>query len=224
MYLCRKCLSEVQQPNWIVDHITYPHKECNWCGKVTNCLDIHIDHILGLKNETDKLMEKTIKMSLETARKLWKECIANDWIGIADALRENFTKEELEGKKGFTWEESFNGSGYYICDRGTILGIGNSDNSSLSRVVYKTYKQALSALAFAQLTHIVDKYNRDENRGAVTWDGYFHLILLDQNDTLFILRTSIKRSNTVDIAFNFEKDAKTSLEVNRELWEQYYML
>lgn len=182
-------------------------------------------------------MEKTIKMSLDTAQKLWKVC--NDMsvptrygecpsrrepteyeILIRDILLTNFTKEELEGKKGFTWEESFSGDGYYIdqttAEIKTVKNYVQGEYNSATNV-FKTHKQALSAIAFAQLSHIVAKYNE----GKVVSKPYYII----QPDSEGIGSLIIRQSRTPhQLYFVFKSDADISLEVNRELWSQYWMI
>jgi len=157
-------------------------------------------------------MKKPVEMSLETARQMYKENneITNKW------LLENFTKEELEPKKGFTWEESLSKEGYYIDSFCNILETEISSTQQRLRDVYLTEKHAKSSLAFAQLSHICNKYNEGKEKGfhVYTVDGY-------KDGTLAV-------SSWVNLRFQFEfytsQDACTSMEVNRQLWLDYWMI
>ncbi len=113
--------------------------------------------------------ERTLKMSLETARKIWTEAKSMPEISISlnhlhGLLLENFTKEELEDKKGFCWRDSFKGEGYRMTATSEFCHISNINFSFVKRQdleLFRTKKQALSALAFAQLTYIVARYNKN---------------------------------------------------------------
>ena len=157
-------------------------------------------------------MEKQIKMSLELAREFYKDAteITKKW------LLENFTKEELECKKGFTWEDSFSGNGYWIDKNSNIhklrtVGGFAEDHKN----IFLTEAHAKSALAFAQLSHIVAKYNEGKEI------AHSHYTINNLRNKLEVLNfESIKHT----LLFSAEEDAITSLEVNRELWEQYHMI
>jgi hypothetical protein len=170
------------------------------------------------KLKTEIKMEKQIKMSLETARELYQfECLKENSTCTPTAkwLLENFTKEELEGKKGFTWEESFNGGGFYIKEANAKLGqvtnyVPSEGCSAIN--VFKTKEDAESALAYAQLTHICAKYNEGKfyNR-----ENYFTIINIGN-------RLSCDTTTETPILYFYKsEDMITSLDVNRELWEKY---
>ena len=157
-------------------------------------------------------MEKPVKMSLETAREFYKDAteITKKW------LLENFTKEELECKKGFTWEDSFSGNGYWIDKNSNIhklrtVGGFAEDHKN----IFLTEAHAKSALAFAQLSHIVAKYNEGKIK------QQFYYTIDNCNGTLLVDGLSNIKSI---LMFYTVEDARTSLEVNRELWEQYWMI
>jgi hypothetical protein len=184
---------------------------------------------LRTKLNNQNNMEKQIKMSLETAQKLWKRC-AQELSGalVKEFLLENFTQEELEGKKGFDWMDSFNRGGYYITGSSLIANDGNLNTNSTHKNIFKTREQAESALAFAQLTHIVDKYNESVT-GQVEYLENEPISSYIQGYTDGALGVSaIKYTSMIlpkqPLLFIQSKDAHTSLEVNLELWEKYWML
>lgn len=80
---------------------------CRYLNCIGERIRFHEQQDIKLKQIN---MEKTIKMSLETAREIYK------WVNkkeVKDSpmerlLLDNFTKEELENNNGFTWEESKN--------------------------------------------------------------------------------------------------------------------
>lgn len=167
--------------------------------------------------------EKVIKMTLETARELYKSFGDVDGNTVRKFLFDNFTKEELEGKKGYTWEKSFTPDGFYIGigsdvipSRGDLLNPVPSN-----RNVFRKQKQALSALAFAQLSHIVAKMNEGkEFDNELLWS-----VEVDRKDRHNVnLVVCDFATHGKHIAFCAEEDARISLEMNRALWEQFWML
>lgn len=194
------------------------------------------------KKETLKTdnMNKTITMSLETAMGIYadlKERSDVASVNFKNWLLENFTKEELEPKpekKGFTWEKSFDGGGFYFynkTDAGPIQEVGPNDLPSVdcNRQVFKTEAQAKSALAFAQLTHIVAKYNE----GKVEDSEFVYLVgpttrglsvITYYKNNYNVAGKGGRPANSIIFKFYTKEDAETSLEVNKELWEQYWMI
>lgn len=186
---------------------------------------------LGEENNLNKPnMKKTIEISLYAARKIHKtyktfgdtNTIAP--IGIVlihDIILDNFTKEELEGNKGYTFEESFNGSGYAIIQEHGVAGhvvTGHKPNSPMVKHIFKTKGQAESALAFAQLSHIVAKYNE----GKTGCNLAYTIKLKMSKNTLFIDALEYD-DEFPHLAFLTSDDAYTSMQVNKELWNKYHM-
>lgn len=164
--------------------------------------------------------DKAIKMSIDTAREMYKDST----ISTKNWLLENFTQEELEPKKGFTWEESFDRKGYYIDNASSIINLEHvcSDDVSFdgNKNVFKTHEQAESALAFAQLSHIVARYNEGKKPGYVAW-----AVMCNNLREGCLLVDSIAFNNILPhIVFLTKEDAEMSLEMNRELWEQYWLI
>lgn len=88
-------------------------------------------------------MKKKIEMSLEAARRFYKD-------GDQDTkmwLLENFTKEELEPKKGFTLSDC-------VYSKMTCYTLWPLNEK---------YKKSMDA--FSELSHIVNKYNEGKERG-----------------------------------------------------------
>ena len=98
-------------------------------------------------------MNKTLTLSLEEARQIYGKDSTMDKL-----LLSNFTKEELEQKSlPKSWEELNIVSGYSI---NTISRLSsNTSVNSTCRNLFKTEKQALSALAKAQLSQPIYVYN-----------------------------------------------------------------
>lgn len=167
------------------------------------------EHVIGKTSDG-----KSITMSLKTARDIYKEGteIAKQW------LLENFTKEELEGNKGYTWGESFE-DGFWIDTDSIIKPSAGAGKGQTNKNIFRTKQQAESALAFAQLSHIVAKYNEGEQPPI---------------DVLYTIGLSFSKPVVTSapassygqqhLMFYKSEDAETSLLVNRELWEKYWMV
>jgi len=172
-------------------------------------------------------------ISLEDAIAIWGNLPKDH--KASSALRKlclkYYTQDQLEPKpkkKGFMWTECWPLHGYFFNNKSgfveQVCGI-HLLKDTRNKSVYKTEKQALSALAYAQLTHIVAKYNEGKKckpDGFGTWirpvQGFGHTRRLITEPCTF------EGVITKDLAFCTGEDAKTSLEVNKELWGQYWMI
>lgn len=172
---------------------------------------------------TNKTMEKQIKMSLETAKKLYADLVKSSGAAnesLKELLLENFTIEELEPKKGFTWEDSISKSGYFINEESEVCAIKMVNDHSNNKAVFKEYKQAQSALAFSQLSHIVAKYN--EGKKSSAWA--FSVFCLNYREGFLSVEPISFNDKLPHMIFLTKADSETSLDVNLELWRQYWML
>lgn len=183
----------------------------------------------------NKSDSRPITMSIETARKVWGSVkprvtdLGNGYTTtsnsgpndlMATILLDNFSKEELEGKEGFTWEESFQ-SGYALETNFSKLRVdikkcSNPVAQEHFKDQFRTEKQALSALAFAQLSHICAK----ANEGKPLSKNYVGVVRRQVDELIFCERNK----DEYHLYFHETKDAETSLRVNRALWEQYWCL
>jgi len=141
-------------------------------------------------------MEKNIKMSLETARQMYKEGneTTNKW------LLENFTKEELEPKKGFTLSDC-------VYSKMTCYTLWPLNEK---------YKKSMDA--FSELSHIVNKYNEGKEMG----DTVFSVDYNKADGGSLQVNNYIYMKSTFE--FNTKEDALISMEVNRQLWLDYWMI
>lgn len=129
-------------------------------------------------------------------------------------------------KEGFTWEESFSGDGWYVGSGSEIHRLTNVKPLETQKNVFATEKQALSTLAFAQLSHIVNKYNEGKTVPITFQDGIPHTFhpYMGYNGML----TYHALNHTCNIyhppfGFYNKNDIETSLKINKALWEQYWM-
>lgn len=187
--------------------------------------------------------ERTLKMSVELAREVWKTLpMSKQGIqpdldfreqALANVLLSSFTLEELEGKKGYSWEESYNHHQVWQIYKDTVRRAPSSElyKALFRREIYKTEKQALSALAFAQLSHIVAKYNHDKCflAGPNCRYVYFEIFIeqhvnSDLKLNYAVAQTNIEKLLVIGLKFADPDDAKQSLITNKQLWEQYWMI
>lgn len=106
------------------------------------------------------MCEKTIKLSLEQARKMYKKSPEMDKLLLANFSKEELTKKELPK----SWDEIGIIDGYYI-DCGKDYGKIKAAEWEVDTRTHKFYhrfateKQAKSALAMAQLSQLMAVYN-----------------------------------------------------------------
>lgn len=164
-------------------------------------------------------MEKTIKMSLSDAKLLYNNSATmNHW------LLQNFTKEELEEleeEMGINWNNSFK-PGYVIdsCPAKLDVIIKKCSNPVAQdhfKNQYATEKQAKSALAFAQLSHIVSKYNDEFKSKNINTYG----VCVNNIHKLEVMTICDYMCHLV---FRSHADATISMRENNELWKQYWMI
>jgi len=141
-------------------------------------------------------MKKQIEISLEAARQMYKEGneTTNKW------LLENFTKEELEPKKGFNWEDVHR----------------DKWPQHLYCIVPLTDKHEKSMTAFSKLSHIVNRYNQGKERGAEVYAVHGSTINGLEVDTFGRFGHQLE--------FYSQESAQISAEVNRQLWLDYWMI
>ena len=245
--LCELCREEKYFGKPCTYERAYRFIECDECGRETKChktwahsADIlkepsrdqkEVNKALNIAFATENInhylnqkqtMEKQIKMSLETAREMYRDLNMCPSTHLRNLLEDNFTKEELEGKKGFTWEDSFSGSGWYIDNTSNVHEVKIDVYPkvlSFNKNVFKTKEQAESALAFAQLSHIVPMYNNHPTHPS--HKDYY--CIMSTGDKLWI-RKVVNKEHITTLFFYNEENAATSLEVNKELWEKYHMI
>lgn len=166
-------------------------------------------------------MEKIIKMSLETARKFWKDDKAEP---LKQWLLENFTKEELEQKEGFVWEDCYPLTGFYFDNKPESGIIQQVSGKSLlfvncNKHVYKTEAQAKAAIAFAQLSHIVAKYNEGKTRERKCICFAIALSSAGKDPLEVCI---VRYTGETLLVFEKMKDAELSLKVNNALWRELW--
>lgn len=185
---------------------------------------------LEIRNNTISPYMKQLNITLKEAKELWKEGIGKA-LTINDMLLKTWTQEELEEKEGYTWEESFELNSdhfWFIGLDGRVYDDGDCEinRHSDNKKYFKTKEQAESALAFAQLTHIVAKYN--EKKWATTENGLtiHYMIAAYNNGDLEVVKTTYGAMVLPRQMFLFcdENDAKSCLDTNKELWSKYWMI
>jgi hypothetical protein len=137
---------------------------------------------------------------------------------VQDELDKLKAKLSQPTKRGFTWEDSFTGEGAFVLSvNSEVCEINGIDPQDVNKCVFSNIDYANSALAYAQLTHIVAKYNEGKERDI---DGWVHCIEKCEDKLLVETFGNVQPLLT----FHTLECAEISLEVNRELWEQFWML
>lgn len=125
-------------------------------------------------------------------------------------------------KKGFTWEESFGTEGYYIGAYSCVEKYTSNSPSAQQRnqCIFKTKEQAESSLAFAQLTHIVAKYNE----GKESKSEAYAIQCRNGREGFLCVEKVTFGSQLPHMVFLTEEDANLSLIINKDLWHKYWMI
>lgn len=99
---------------------------------------------------------KNIQLNIDRAKQLFGKNPELD-----ELLRENFSEEELGIKKRLpTCYNDLNEiDGYYISPNALLQRVCHVNTNKSSTNIFNTEKQALSALAYAQLTQLMKVYN-----------------------------------------------------------------
>lgn len=157
-------------------------------------------------------MKKQIELSLEKAKELYKKNPEMDELLLA-----NFSKEELEKKElPKSWEELKNIGGYYISDFSDIsFSCCNCENTD--RNIFKTKKQAKSALAMAQLSQLMYVYN---DGWEPDWSNNYDKYCIEVMNNTFLIHLFTKYNSF--LAFKTEELAKEFLKNFEELIKEYY--
>lgn len=120
-----------------------------------------------------------------------------------------------------SWEDAFDGKGYWINLTSNIQKSENGAKHQSNRGIFKTEVQAKSALAFAQLSHIVADANGDWQADWFKEDRIKHTIAVIQGTRL----TTVKVCLSITLLpMKSEEIAKACLEKHRTLWEDFWMI
>lgn len=103
------------------------------------------------------MCEKTIKLSLNQAKKMYGKSPEMDELLLANFSKEELTKKELPKK----WKELKNVQGWRIDSDGGVIRASVDASPDLRKGRFATEKQARSALAMAQLSQLMAVYNGD---------------------------------------------------------------
>ncbi|ANS04916.1 hypothetical protein [uncultured Mediterranean phage] len=157
---------------------------------------------------------KKIKLTVEQARELYGKDKTMDELLLA-----NFSKDELVGLPK-SWEELGKITGYFIEENCRIKGIRNAHTFNNTKNIFRTEKQAKSALAMAQLSQLMAVYNRD---WVVDWnnhDQYKHILRRGGNNIQMDTVVSLYGF----LAFKTANLRDQFLDNFRPLIEEYFMI
>lgn len=156
--------------------------------------------------------EKTIKLSLDQARKMYGKNPEMDELLLANFSKEELTKKELPK----SWYKLNGIKGYFVNSDAGIeeyLTDGN-DAESHERNIFSTKKQARSCLAMAQLSQLMAIYN----------DGWEFNPKCNESSRGYYLERKITRINKNDSMINWSFLAFKSSEIRDEFLKNFEQL
>lgn len=113
-------------------------------------------------------MKKNAELSLELARKMYKEG------GVAkDFALENFSEKELNCSLPKRWEDLEHIEGYFVGDFSTSIYWDSIRTYKGSKGCFRTEEQANAAIALAQLSQLMHVYNEGWEPDWTKNDGKF---------------------------------------------------
>ena len=119
-----------------------------------------------------------------------------------------------------SWWESFNGKGWFIDTSSQIEFRENLKKHNYNNNIFKTEAQAKSALAFAQLSHIVADANGDWVADWFDQRQNKYVVELSRNNLISTYYCSTKQL----LPMKSEEIADACLEKHRTLWENFWMI
>jgi hypothetical protein len=130
--------------------------------------------------------------------------------------------EEIKESK-YTWEKCFSGKGYVIRIFSNIDYVKSLPNCDENKNVFLLDKQAKSALAMAQLSHIIAVANTNENGVVEEQNGYngFTIEFDFESNMIIFFRSPYCKTY---LWFRTEEIAREVYEENKELIHDYLMI
>jgi len=165
--------------------------------------------------KTENNMERSLKLSVEQAQKLYAEQPT-----MRELLLTTFSKEELEGVVLKDWSELEGISGYFIeSDSGiSTYRVKRGNPESHCKNTFATMKQAKSSLAMAQLSQLMKDLGSECE---VDWvSGLKYCINRYKEE----VRQDDFLNNYCFLAFNTAKMRDTFAKKHERLIKDYFML
>jgi len=152
-------------------------------------------------------------------KQMKKIIIDNKEIEISEESYEAFKKQFIKGKHVDRWEDLEKIDGLYVNTYSEIMDIYGVTKEHLKNT-FKTRKQALSSLAMAQLSQLMDEYESTKN---VDWEN-------SKQMKYFICRINDKILKDSDsclyyfLSFTSREERNEFYDKHLDLIKQYYML
>ena len=164
--------------------------------------------------------EKTIKLSLDQARKMYGKNPEMDELLLANFSKEELTKKELPK----SWEELPEVVGYFIGGDSEIKLCSKESIGSKTKYTNKsnfaTEKQAKSALAAAQLSQLMAVYNDGWEHSWETSSSYVYVIYRQNNN----IKADSFASNYCFLNFRSSAIRDEFLKNFKPLIKEYFMI
>jgi len=164
---------------------------------------------------------KSIKLTTEQAKELYElnpEYRTN--------ILSDFADEELGiDSKPKSWKELKELEGCYIDTYSHMIKCENSSLCSENKNIFTNEKYAQSALAYAQLSQLVEDLNR-RRKEKINWKNkhQYKYIILKNHTTGRIFYEGWNSNQYSPLAFIDADDALFSMKYHKELWEQFFMV
>ena len=162
------------------------------------------------------MKDRKITLSLATAK---------EWYNKGGELKEvalqAYSEDEMKPMALVrSWEDAFSDNGFVYHDsKVKIVSVITSHLGAcpMTKHWFRTKAQAKSALAFAQLSHIVADAN---NRMSRIHDGYWHVVYQDEG------RLSVLSNYTEPLLIGMKTHemAKECISKHYQLWLDYFMI
>ena len=171
--------------------------------------------------KTKNMKDRKITLSLDTAK---------EWYNKGGELKEvalqAYSEDELKPMALVrSWEDAFNGGdGSAYIDTTSMIIVEKGTNSldvysnrKANKCVFHTAAHAKSAVAFAQLSHIVADANE---RFVGAHDGCWHQVQQDRCH----LQVLSGYGESIGLVMKTHEMAKECINTHRELWNKYFMI
>jgi hypothetical protein len=151
---------------------------------------------------------------------------AKEWYNKGGELKEvalrAFSEDELNPSPLVrSWKEAFRGiNGFFVMNDASIQRTNATSSSDDHHNVYRTEAQAKSALAFAQLSHIVADANGDWEADWKDMSQNKHSIDCEENELVVYPCVQL----THHLPMKCVKIAEECLRLHPQLWEDYWMI
>lgn len=155
---------------------------------------------------------------------LWLTDESKKELGCDDFKLWNIEECELI-KYPESWKDLKEIEGYYLSQYSSNLHFSHSTSlGTYKKVVFNTEKQALSCLAYAQLSQLIAEINQNWQPNWCDLDSYKFVIVRSENRQGSYLTKQEYTTTFHPLAFKTAEARDFSFEFHKDLWKTYYQL